>query len=306
MHMGSLESYDINSMLIAQETEGIDLIIDGHSHTELPQGLLVNNTLIAQTGCYGHYLGEVKIIVDDGKIISKTARLLNAEQVNAICNTPDKKVAKSLRRIEKQTQRYFNEVVTKSDRFLTAERTIVRRTEAEIGNLSADALRWRGSSDIAIMNGGNIRADLPEGNVTRENVLSIFPFGNKELKVEIDGATIKKMLEHSVSKYPYPFGGFLQVSGLTFTFNPDKPEGERVSEIFINNLPMDENKIYTMTTNPFLLSGGDGFDMLKHLKVIEEFETTEKIFEDYLSKVGIKDISLGRIKNLHEMPMPEK
>ena len=114
------------------------------------------------------------------------------------------------------------------------------------------------------------------------------------------------MLEHSVFGYPSAFGGFLNVSGMTFTFNPDKPVGQRVEEIFINGQPLDENKIYTIATLDFLLSGGDGYEMLKDAKQLEDLGLLEDVFAEYLNKVGLKDIELGRIKNLHELPLPSK
>ena len=185
---------------------------------------------------------------------------------------------------------------------MTGERLIVRREESELGNLITDAYRWKTSADIAVCNGGSIRTDLPAGNVTRGNILSIFPFGNTLMKAEISGENIKKILEHSVFGYPAPFGGFLSVSGLNFSFNPDKKVGERVENIFINNNPLDENKIYTIAAPNFLFQGGDDYEMMKNLKILAEYETTDKIFAEYLNKIGMKNISTGRIKNLHEIP----
>ena len=305
MHMGVDENSEFTSKLIAEETSGIDLIVDGHSHTELPDGLTINNTLIAQTGYYEHNLGQVKISLENHKIISKQAKLLNAAEVKKIASKPDERIAKNIAKLEQSTKKYFDTVVAHSDRALTSNRFIVRRNESELGNLAVDAFKWKANSDIAIINGGTLRADLPEGAVTRGDALAIFPFGNKLVKLEIDGKNIRAVLEHSVFYYPYPFGGFLNVSGMTFSFNPDKPQGQRVENILVNGEPLDEDKTYTLATTDFTATGGDGYEMLKNLKKLDEFETVEEVLAEYLNKVGVKNVEIGRIKNLHELPMPK-
>lgn len=304
MHMGVDENSDFTSKLIAEETSGIDLIVDGHSHTELPQGLIVGDTLIAQTGCYEHYLGQVKISLENHKIISKEAQLLNAADVKRIAPKPDDRIAKNISKIEQSTKKYFDTVVAHSDRALTSNRFIVRRNESELGNLAADAFKWKANSDIAIINGGTLREDLPEGAVTRGDILAFFPFGNRLVKVEVTGKDIRAILEHSVFYYPYPFGGFLNVSGMTFSFNPDKPQGQRVENILVNGEPLDEDKIYTLSSTDFTATGGDGYTMLKNLNRLDEFETVDNVLTEYINKVGVKNIEIGRIKNLHELPMP--
>lgn len=304
MHMGIDKSSEFTSERIAQETSGIDLIVDGHSHTEIPNGLQVENTLIVQTGCYEHKLGEVKISVDNHKITDMKAKLLTDVDIEKV-SAPDKKVLNSVKKIDKQSKEYFSKVLAHSDRKLSGQRILVRRNENELGNLVADAFRWKSAADIAFCTGGGIRTDLPAGDVTRGDILSIMPFGNTLTKAEISGTDIKAMLEHSVFGYPAAFGGFLSVSGMEFTFNPDKKIGERVENILVNGKPLDENKIYTIAGLDFSFQGGDDYKMLKDAKIIAEYETCDKIFSEYLNKVGMKNISLGRIKNLHEIEYTE-
>ena len=112
------------------------------------------------------------------------------------------------------------------------------------------------------------------------------------------------MLEHSVNYYPYPFGGFLTVSGITFAFDPTRPQGQRVENIFVNGEPLDEDKIYTIATTDFTATGGDGYEMLKNAKKLDEFESVDNVLTEYLNKVDMKNIEVGRIKNLNELPLP--
>ena len=305
MHMGVDASSEFTSERIAQETDGIDVIIDGHSHTELPEGITVGKTLIAQTGCHGHYLGRVELNVEHHRITSKSARLLDGNEVKTIAVKPDPAVENKLAEIEVRNQKLFGEVVAQSERHLTSERLIVRRGESELGNLVADAFRWKTHADIAIVGGGDLRADLPSGSVTRGDLLSIFPFNNYLQVRELDGKTIRAMLEHSVFAYPASFGGFLNVSGLTFEFDPTAPSGNRIGEIFVGNNRLENTATYTIATTDFAFTGGDGFDMLADLKLLGQYDLVEDIVAEYLNKVGMPNIGLGRIKLLKDVPSEE-
>ena len=200
----------------------------------------------------------------------------------------------------------MDEVVARSRKELSSERLLVRRNESELGNLAADAFRWAAKSDIAIINGGGLRANLPEGEVTRRNVMAIFPFGNTLRVAEINGATIRQMLEHSVEFYPASFGGFLDVSGMTFSFDPSKPAKHRVKDIFVDGKPLEDGKIYTIALADFQSYGGDDYTMLKNLKIVGENDTFEEIFAAYLNEVGMDGIAVGRIKRLVDVPVPDE
>ena len=306
MHMGVDASSEFTSERIANEAPGIDLIVDGHSHTAFPEGLTIGDTLIVQTGWHEYRLGRVKIDIQNHKIVEKSAELLEADEVKKIAPIPDIEVNQTLAAIEEQNEKLLSEVVAQSDRKLSSERLLVRRHEAELGNLCADSLRWRTGADIAVINGGGLRNDLPAGDVTRGDIMSIFPFGNTVQVVEIQGKTIREMLEHSVFAYPASFGGFLDISGMTFSFDPTQPVGSKVSDIYVNGKPLDEGKLYNIASNDFLFVGGDDYEMLKDLRVIGEYETCEEVFEDYLNQVGMKDIEVGRITLLKEVEIPDE
>lgn len=307
MHMGVDASSEFTSERIARETDGIDVIIDGHSHTEFPEGLFVGKTLIAQTGCHEHFLGRVDVTFDNSRrITSKTAKLLDENAVKALAPKPDPLIESTLADIEVRNQKLFGEVIAQSERHLTGDRLVVRRGESEFGNLIADAFRWKTKCDIAIINGGDIRTDLPSGSVTRGDLLSIFPFNNAVQVHEISGRAVREMLEHSVYAYPASFGGFLNVSGMTFEFDPTAPVGKRVGDIFVNGNRLENTATYTIAATDFAFSGGDGYDMLAGLKMVGQYDMVEDIVAEYLNEVGMPDIGLGRITVLKDVPMPEE
>ncbi|MBR4905100.1 MAG: bifunctional metallophosphatase/5'-nucleotidase [Selenomonadaceae bacterium] len=305
MHMGVDASSEYTGERIARETKGIDLIVDGHSHTALADGELVGDTLIVQAGCYEHFLGRATIEVENHKIVSKKAELLDADEVKEIAPVPDKNILTALVEVNKRAEELLNEVVAHSDKQLSSYRLLVRRNESELGNLAADAFRWAAKTDIGVCNGGDLRYDLPAGDLTRRDIMAIFPFGNTLRIAEIDGKTIRAMLEHSVEFYPASFGGFFNVSGMTFSYDPSQPGGSRVKEIFVDGQPLDENKIYTIALTDFMTAGGDDYTMLAGLKIIGEYGNNEEAFLNYLNEVGMKGIEVGRITRLKDVPIPD-
>ena len=294
-HLGINEHSDFTSIRVANEVDGIDLIVDGHSHTVLPAGLTINKTIIVQTGCHAYNLGKATIMLDDKKITGIKAELLDAKAVKKINPTPDKNISAAIVKMDRANRKLFNQVIAKNDKNLSGNKNIMRTSETELGDLIADAFRWRTGADIAVINSGGIRDDLPAGNVTKGDVMKIFPFGNQLQVVEISGIKIREMLEVSVAGYPESFNGFLQISGLRFTFNSDNEMLNRVGEIFVNNSPLVEDKIYTLATSNFILEGGDHYDMLKKLLIIGQFGTLEEVLADYLKEIGMKKIDIGRI-----------
>lgn len=294
-HLGLDDSSEFTSRRLAEEVTGMDLIIDGHSHTELPEGLLVNDTLIVQTGAHGKYLGKAVITLDNKTIEKIKTVLIKEEQVNEYIKNPDIYIEDKLNAIDKETESQLSKVIAYIDRELSGDRLALRRKECELGDIVADAFRWRTRADIAVVNGGTLRTGLPKGDITYGNIISIVPFGNSIQVAEVKGSTIREMLEHSVSGYPESFGGFLDISGMKFSFVPDSPIGNRIRDIEIKGEPIDEDKIYTICSLDFLFVGGDDYTMLKDLKIIGDFGKCEDIIVDYLNNHDIEKVDLGRI-----------
>ena len=142
MHMGLDKSSVVTTEQLVKAVPGFDVIIDGHSHTTLPKGMKVGNTLICQTGRYGHALGKVELVVKDHKLRKAQASLLNRQGVEKLAKTPDEGVAQALQEINMQVKMETETVVAESPRELIAAREIVRTQESELGNLTADAQWW--------------------------------------------------------------------------------------------------------------------------------------------------------------------
>jgi 5'-nucleotidase len=162
------------------------------------------------------------------------------------------------------------------------------------------------------MNGGSIRADtiIGAGRLTKRDLLSILPFKNKVVKLELSGATLRAMLEHGVARSAEDRepGRFPQVSGLRFTFDAARPAGSRVVNVTVNGQPLDNDKKYTLATTNYLAEGGDGYTMLKNARVLISPEHGQSDFDVLLAAVtSVKSISPkldGRIKRLDQAQGP--
>jgi 2',3'-cyclic-nucleotide 2'-phosphodiesterase (5'-nucleotidase family) len=118
------------------------------------------------------------------------------------------------------------------------------------------------------MNGGGIRGNqlVPAGTLTRRDINALLPFLNVLVMLEVPGKVLLEVLEHSVSVYPRESGGFLQVSGLSFVFDPARPPGQRVVRVVVGGEPLDPERRYKLATNSYTAGGGDGYAMLATAK----------------------------------------
>ena len=130
-----------------------------------------------------------------------------------------KNVSTVVNEIKTANHAIFSEVVASTDIQLDGARENVRNKETNLGNLSADAIKNETKSNIAFVNGGNIRTTIEAGEITKGKLAEVFPFGNTIKVIKLTGEDVKKALEVSVGAYPEAQGGFLQVSGITFSFD---------------------------------------------------------------------------------------
>ena len=187
-----------------------------------------------------------------------------------------------------------------------------RQKETNIGNFVAEAYRKAAGADIGFVNGGSIRADLTyePGILTKRDVLSILPFNNPIVKVEMTGKVLKQILEHGVARSgpgeDTEPGRFPQVSGIRFQYDTTKPAGIRIVSVTVGGSPLDEAKTYTVATSDFLVSrSGDGYTMFKEGKVLTDAAKAPKdsdMFEAAIKSspnATISPVLDGRIKRIN-------
>jgi 2',3'-cyclic-nucleotide 2'-phosphodiesterase (5'-nucleotidase family) len=180
---------------------------------------------------------------------------------------------------------------------------VVRKEEATMGNLIADAIKDVTGADFAITNGGGIRADkqyTAGSPLTRKDIFSELPFGNLTTALQLSGKDVLAALENGVSQVEEGAGRFPQVSaGLIVTYDAKKPAGSRLVSVTWNGKPIDPAGSYKVATNDYMLSGGDGYTSFKNGKVLineREGHLMASDVIDWISKKGSVDVKIeGRI-----------
>jgi 5'-nucleotidase len=253
-----------------------DLILGGHEHTLLQSS--AGGTPIFKMTADARELGRFNLNFNraskqlesiDWEIIPVTDKVADAPEFAAVFNK------------YKDLLQKLAEPVGRTSVILDALSLSNRTKETNIGNFIADAYRSAAKSDVALVNGGSIRADLTynAGVLTKRDVLSILPFNNPIVKVEISGKTLREVLEHGVARSAEDNepGRFPQISGMSFKFDATRAAGNRVTEISVGGKPLDEKKIYTLATSDFLVSrAGDGYTMFKGAKILTNAASAQK------------------------------
>lgn len=296
-HLGVDGSSVDTSMKVAKAVPEINVILDGHSHTAMEKGMTENGVLIAQTGEYLKNVGRVDLTFENGKLTGKSASLITKQQFDEQKIAPDQAVLDIVGKVKKGQEGVLQEVVGYSGATLVGDREVVRKGESNLGNLIADAMLSETGADVAITNGGGIRASIEAGSITKGQVITVLPFGNYTQTKKVKGSDIRAALELGVSAYPDSLGGFPQVGGVTFEFDPSLPKNERITSIQVKGQPLDPQRTYVLATNDFMAAGGDNYTMFKNYPIANDFSSLEESLIAYIRKVGdVQPKVEGRIK----------
>ena len=287
---------------MAAKLSGVDLIIGGHSHTYMKEAMVVNNIPIFQAYTGGLFVGRVDVAVEKGKVVSVVAKPVGINlstelkegqtalgTVKEIAGKkydfpggylePDAAVAAVLQPFADQVKKDMDTVIAQaSGDFPNTQPGLTnypRRDDSALSNMLVDAMREATSLkigktvDVFLQNGGGIRAALPAGPVTKKGIYTVLPFDNTIMTASLTGAQlldliVLKALPEAVAnygeKFAGPSGAFLQVSGMTYTMDLT---AKTVSDVLVGGKPVDPAKSYLIATQNFMMSGGDGYTILK-------------------------------------------
>ena len=295
-HIGIDENTAITSEDIALAVPGIDVIIDGHSHSILPDGLMVGDTLIVSTGEYMKNLGVFTLTVQNGEIIDHEVMLIDNDMIDELNYGYDYEVQSFIDALVADQGIILNEVVGQTAVELVGTRGDVRTGETNLGNLIADSMIIVTEADVAITNGGGIRSSIAAGDITLGNIITVLPFGNIIVTIELTGQELLDSLEHGTSAYPDAEGMFPHVAGMTFDINLSNAEGSRVENLMIGGVAVDLAAIYLVATNDFMAAGGDGYDIFAAKERVGEFKGLHEALTDMFTLgVDVEMPVMGRI-----------
>ncbi len=289
---------------IIANTTGINAYLDGHSHDK-DQVVMKNkageDVVRSASGTKLEGIGCLRI-AKDGKISSSVIEWAYDFDASAIIKN-DITVAVGNATVALDAK--LNEVVafTQVDLVIRDPETgvrIVRTAETNLGDLCADAYRDQSGADVAIVNGGGVREIIKAGDITLNDILKVHPFGNVMCVIELTGQQLLEALEYGCKDVPNEFGGFLQVSGLTFEIHTYIPssvkmdenkmyvgvEGEyRVKNVMVGGEPLQLDKIYTLASHNYKLKqNGDGNTIFNGCKILQdEVKIDNQVLIDYIT-----------------------
>ena len=311
-HLGiDPESEPNRSTDLLAEVDGIDLFIDSHSHSTLADILavtnntgMVNGAVLTSTGTKAENIGVVTI--------DPEAKTITAENVALDENIgSDADVAARVAGIEAEVDALYGVKFAESEVLLNGEKDPGNRTEeTNLGDLVADAMLWYameqgnlGVDDdhvVAVTNGGGIRATVNAGDITKEDILTVLPFGNTVAYVMVKGSVLLEALEASTYCTPESVGAFPQVAGIEFTidttveydqgdlypgstyYGPDSIQ--RVTIDSINGKDFDPDADYVVVTNDFLAAGGDTYYAFSVANNIDTGKLMDEAVVEYITE----------------------
>lgn len=298
---------------VISHTSGIDVLLDGHSH-DTEQVTMKNKdgqeVLRSACGTKLACIGYCRIAAD-GKVTTGLYTWSNKEAAPALLGL-NNKITDAVKDATATLDAKLKETVASSEVLLTINDPeavdsnfkpvrMVRRAETNLGDLCADAYRAQSGADIAFVNGGGVRVNIEAGKITLNDILKVHPFGNSMCVIEVTGQQILDALEWGAHSIPGEFGGFLQVSGLTYEIHsyiesPCKSdensmftgiEGERrVQNVLVDGKPIDPKATYTLAShNYMLLNNGDGYTMFDGAPLLQDsVKLDNQVLIDYITE----------------------
>lgn len=300
MHMGIDTDSRIKSTTIASQVDDIDLIIDGHSHSELNQYEIVNGTILTSTGEHFKNVGVVTIQYDlmADEIIKLVPHQISMKQLEK-CEE-DTEVKSVIDRIKNNQKSILEEVIGTTAIKLEGGRSSVLNGHTNLGHLLTAAMLNETQADISLINGGTIRDSIDVGMITKGDVLKVLPFSNHIVTVEMTG---KQLIEILNKGLVIGSGRFLHFAGLLLEAKlvqeagcPDRYE---VLSVQFNQQPLELTQTYVVAMNDFMVAGGDDYQMSQSSNLLNSFGTLDEALISYVKEYGeIAILNANQINNL--------
>ncbi|MGI9105944.1 MAG: bifunctional metallophosphatase/5'-nucleotidase [Pyrinomonadaceae bacterium] len=264
------------AMALARQVEGIDLILMGHTHREVPS-LVVNNVLLAQANHWGRHLARADVYLEkDGRgrwrVAAKSARTIPVSEATQT----DEEIAKLVEPYDRETQAWLARVIGESGAELTAEDARFRDTAILdlIQRVQLDA----GQADVSMVASFNPQARLPKGAVTVRDIAGLYIYENTLVVLEVTGQQLKDALEHSAKYFrayeagkspsdlvdeKIPAYNFDIAEGVTYDLDLTKAFGQRTQNLRLRGQPLDPAQKLKLATNNYRVNGGGGYTMYR-------------------------------------------
>lgn len=286
---------------LAEQIDGIDVIVGGHSHNRMTQPMRAGNTLIVQAGAHLSDVGRLNLTIDGDRIVSSSAQLIPL----------DHSVIPADSALTQHMQRYAEDrqsIATAGAPLIRAQ-TLAggeprkRDEESPVDSLFADLVRERTGADIAFLPGVGYGVALLSGAISVAALRNLIPHESKIVRMRLKGRQVREILEQSVENVltddpKVKVGGMIQVSGLTFRYDPRRRFGERILEVSVGGKALTPDTAYTVATNSMLADGGHNYTTFTAGVERRQHEQQFEIVEQSLrAKKTVLPPAPGRITN---------
>lgn len=304
-HIGYDESGNLADITdVIENTEGFDVVLDAHSHSVIEEKVIKDKSgddvLLTSTGTKFKYIG--KLTIKNGAFDTELVEVESYTKTDPVVNA-------YITEINENYAQLGNRKIGESKvEFITHDKDgnrLVRNAETNLGNFCSDALRVMTGADMSFVNGGGLRAPMEAGDITFNDIFSVFPFNNQIVTAEISGQILIDFLEMAVMTYPEEDGSFPHMSGVTFSVNKSIPTSvkvdangffEKVDGAYrVYNVKvldktsgeykaLDPNGKYILAGfNYFILDFGGGMSMFKDAKILDAEGTLDvELLENYI------------------------
>lgn len=311
-HIGYDESGELNDVTdVIENTDGLDVVLDAHSHSVIEEKIVKDKSgddvLLSSTGTGFENIG--KLTIANGQFDTELVKTETYTKTDADVDAYIAEINESYAELgNRKIGESKVELITHNEEGVR----LVRTAETNLGNLCSDALFFVTNADVSYVNGGGLRAPIKSGDMTFNDIYSVFPFNNRIVTAEITGQVLHDMLEMSMISYPQEDGAFPHMSGITFSVNKSIPSSIKVDENgFFTKVDGDyrvydvkvldkesgnykalelDKKYILAAADYYILNFGSGMSMFKDAKVVEsegmlDVEVLERYITDNLNGV---------------------
>ena len=311
-HIGYDESGELNDVTdVIENTDGLDVVLDAHSHSVIEEKIVKDKSgddvLLSSTGTGFENIG--KLTIANGEFDTELVKTETYTKTDADVDAYIAEINESYAELgNRKIGESKVELITHNEEGTR----LVRTAETNLGNLCSDALFFVTNADVSYVNGGGLRAPIKSGDMTFNDIYSVFPFNNRIVTAEITGQVLLDMLEMSMISYPQEDGAFPHMSGITFSVNKSIPSSIKVDENgFFTKVDGDyrvydvkvldkesgnykalelDKKYILAAADYYILNFGSGMSMFKDAKVVEsegmlDVEVLERYITDNLNGV---------------------
>ena len=299
----ALAHTDMGEDQALRQQGAVDLLLSGDDHTQ--EVSYNGKMLFAESGEQADWVTVIDLTMeevvdgDDKEFVwSPEYRVIDTMNVE-----PHADIAAAVAGYEAMLSNELDVELGTTATALDSRRETIRAKEAAIANLIADAVRDATGADIGMMNGGGIRANReyePGTVLTRRDIQSELPFGNKTVVLEVTGQDIIDALENGFSQVENGAGRFPHVSGIEVVYDFNQPAGNRVVEVMRDGSALDPEATFSLAINDYVAGGGDGYDMLAgKRRIVDENAAvlmTVQMFDYISSRGSVSPRVEGRMK----------